>query len=313
MTDTPRDGVHPNNTLNDRTGKEWLFFTKSVLRTSYPRTHGHGLRREHGANKPPLLMQHIIEFFTKPGGTVLDPFAGVGGTLLGASLAGRRATGIEINPHWLEVYRRVCRAEAIAEQETIAGDCRAVLPRMARDGRVFDLIATDPPYSVALAKTMCTGRYDLAQRRTDFDRFSDDAGDLRNLADFAAYYDAMEAVARLLVPVLVPGGYCAVLVRDSYQQGRYVFASAELSRRFERAGFCMKGCKVWYGTGARVRPYGYPRAYVPNIVHQNILIFRREDPSPRDDAPDSRAGLAVNDRRPCTTRARGLRDSRGKS
>ena len=37
-----------------------------------------------------------------------------------------------------------------------------------------------------------------------------------------------------------------------------------------------KGEKIWYSTGARIRPYGYPSAYVPNIVHQNILIFRKE-------------------------------------
>jgi hypothetical protein len=75
--------------------------------------------------------------------------------------------------------------------------------------------------------------------------------------------------------VLRPGGYCAVIIRDSYQAGRYVFATAELAQRFERAGFVLKGVKIWYGTGARVRPYGYPAGYVPNIVHQNILILQR--------------------------------------
>jgi hypothetical protein len=55
-----------------------------------------------------------------------------------------------------------------------------------------------------------------------------------------------------------------------------VFATAEVAARFEAAGFVLKGVKVWYGTGARVRPYGYPTAYVPNIVHQNILVLRRE-------------------------------------
>jgi hypothetical protein len=32
---------------------------------------------------------------------------------------------------------------------------------------------------------------------------------------------------------------------------------------------------VWYATGARIRPYGYPYAYVPNITHQNIVIMRK--------------------------------------
>ena len=270
--------AHPRNALNALAGNEWLYFTKTVLRTSYPAHAGQDLRRRHGANKPPFLMRHLIEFFTRPGGTVLDPFAGVGGTLLGASIsepAPRVATGIEINPEWIEVYRQVCAREGIAEQEVVEGDCRAVLDRFAAEGRVFDCIATDPPYSIALDKTMCDGKYDVQARRTDFDRFSESSEDLRNLGSFAAFFDAMEGVAGRLLPVLRPGGYCAVIIRDSYQQGRYVFATAELAQRFERAGFVLKGVKVWYGTGARVRPYGYPFGYVPNIVHQNILVLQR--------------------------------------
>jgi DNA modification methylase len=276
--DYARGAVHPRNRLNALSGNEWLYFTKTVLRTSYPAHMGQDLRKRHGANKPPYLMRHLIEFLTRPGGSVLDPFAGVGGTLLGASIcepAPRVATGIEINPEWIDVYRAVCAREGIAEQEVIEGDCRAVLDSFAAAGRVFDCIVTDPPYSIALDKTMCDGRYDMQARRTDFDRFSESGSDLRNLDSFAAFFDAMGDVAAKLLPVLRPGGYCAVIIRDSYQQGRYVFATAELAQRFEAAGFVLKGVKVWYGTGSRVRPYGYPAAYVPNIVHQNILILQR--------------------------------------
>jgi DNA modification methylase len=271
-----RAPVHPNNRLNALSGNEWLYFTKTVLRTSYPAHAGHQLRRRHGANKPPLLMRHLIEFFTAPGETVLDPFAGVGGTLLGAAMCHRQATGVEVNPEWIDIYHQVCESEGIDEQEMINGDCRAVLAAMAAESRVFDCIATDPPYSIALDKTMCDGRYDLQARRTDFDSFGASQDDLRNLATFDDYYDAMESIACQLLPLLRVNGYCAVVMRDSYQRGRYVFASAEVARRFEAAGFTLKGIKVWYGTGARVRPYGYPNADVPNIVHQNILILRRE-------------------------------------
>lgn len=276
--DYVRGEVHRRNALNALSGNEWLYFTKTVLRTSYPAHVGQDLRRRHGANKPPFLMRHLVEFFTKPGGTVLDPFAGVGGTLLGASIATpspRVATGIEINPEWISVYRAVCEREDIAQQEVVQGDCRDVLDRFAAEGRLFDCIATDPPYSIALDKTMCDGRYDVQARRTDFDRFSEDGGDLRNLGSFEAFFDAMADVGARLLRVVRPGGYCAVIIRDSYQQGRYVFATAEVAQRFERAGFVLKGVKVWYGTGARVRPYGYPFGYVPNIVHQNILVLQR--------------------------------------
>lgn len=272
--------VHPNNKLNALAGNEWLFFTKSVLRTSYGRGLGHDLRKQHGANKPPQLMQHIIEFFTKPGGTVLDPFCGVGGTLLGAALSGRKATGIELSPQWLDIYRQVCERESIEEQEALEGDCTKVLGDLAEQGRLFDHIATDPPYSIALEKTMCDGTYDIQHRRTDFESFGDHDADLRNLDSFDAFYDAIERAFALTFPVLRPGGYLAVIIRDSYQSGRYIPATYDIAARIERCGYVLKGIKVWYGTGARIRPYGYPNAYVPNIVHQNIVIFRKEKAAP---------------------------------
>ena len=41
-------------------------------------------------------------------------------------------------------------------------------------------------------------------------------------------------------------------------------------------GLVPKGDLIWYQAGTRLRPYGYPRAFVPNIVHQHILVLRNE-------------------------------------
>src|SRR5213080_4143783 len=121
------DAVSLRNTLNELTGAEWLYFTKSVLTTAYPSEYGHKLRKAHGANKPPQLMCQLIEFFTKPGGRVLDPFAGVGGTLIGASICKkpREAVGIEINSKWVDIYMQVIAESqgTLLPQEMLQGDC----------------------------------------------------------------------------------------------------------------------------------------------------------------------------------------------
>ena len=69
--------------------------------------------------------------------------------------------------------------------------------------------------------------------------------------------------------------YATVIVRDAYQDGRYRFTGADLAARAERSGFVPKGDLIWYQAGTRLRPYGYPRGFVPNIVHQHILVLRR--------------------------------------
>ncbi len=267
--------IHPKNKINELKGNEWLFFTKSVLRTSYPSKYSHNLRKKHYANKPPQLMKYIIEFFTKSGEKVLDPFAGVGGTLLGASLCNREAVGIEINQQWVEIYNEVCKKERIKNHQIFIGDCIDIMTKFKEDGKKFDAIITDPPYSPALDKTLCDGKYDKANRNSNFETFSASENDFRNSKSFETYYDKIEEVAKIMYDILKEKKYLIVMIRDSYQNSEYIPAGFEVSRRISKY-FVFKGVKIWYQTGAPVRPYGYPYSFVPNIIHHDILIFRKE-------------------------------------
>jgi DNA modification methylase len=294
---------HPANTLNELPGEEWLYFTKSLLTTAHPSELGHAARKAHGANKPPRLMARLIEFFSKTGELVLDPFAGVGGTLLGAAIARgpRRALGIELDSRWAEVYQRVVQ-DLTAERDGMGprladlgtadpgglrgfdpdglelriGDALAVLP--ALDESSVDLIATDPPYNLQLAMTMAGGSLSEthANRRTDYAMITDSDRDLANAVDYPAFLDRMGDVFGELHRVLRDGRYAVVIVRDAYQDGRYLFTGSDLAERAARAGFAPKGDLIWYQAGTRLRPYGYPHTFVPNIVHQHILVLRKE-------------------------------------
>jgi DNA modification methylase len=299
---------HPDNTLNELSGEEWLYFTKSIWGTAYPSELEHALRKAHGANKPPRLMARLIEFFTTSGELVLDPFAGVGGTLLGAAIARgpRRAIGIEIERRWVDLFRELTEKLAMERNgqgplladigpadpvgtrtfnadglEMRHGDALLLLPEMERDS--VDFVATDPPYNVQLPITMAGGKLaeSHANRRTDYAMVTDHDGDLANSADYPAFLDRMETVFAELCRVLRPNRYAAVIVRDAYQEGRYIFTGADLAERATRAGFTVKGDVIWYQAGTRLRPYGYPRAFVPNIAHQHVLVMRRETPPKR--------------------------------
>lgn len=298
-----RNAPHPANTLNDLPGEEWLYFTKSLLTTAYPSELGHAARRAHGANKPPRLMARLIEFFSQTGELVLDPFAGVGGTLLGAAIARgpRRALGIELEPRWAAVFAEVVRDLAgerdgagpvLADLgsadpggsrtfdpnglELRVGDALAVLPTIETGS--IDHIATDPPYNLQLPMTMAGGPLSVAHanRRTDYAMVTDSPLDLANAADYPAFLDRMEVVFGELLRVLREDRYATVIVRDAYQDGRYLFTGSDLAARAAAVGFVPKGDLIWYQAGTRLRPYGYPRAFVPNIVHQHILVLRKE-------------------------------------
>jgi DNA modification methylase len=304
---------HPANILNELPGEEWLYFTKSLLTTAYPSELGHAARKAHGANKPPRLMARLIEFFSRSGETVLDPFAGVGGTLLGAAIARgpRRAIGIELDPRWVAVYDGVVR-DLTAERDGLGpeladlgtadpggprgfdpsglelqtGDALALLPSMPAES--VDFVATDPPYNLQLPMTMAGGRLAEAHanRRTDYAMITTSTHDLANAVDYAAFLGRMGTAFAELHRVLRDGRYMVVIVRDAYQGGRYLFTGSDLAARAATAGFVPKGDLIWYQAGTRLRPYGYPRSFVPNIVHQHILVLRKE--MPRRQAPRRR-------------------------
>src|SRR5690606_14250710 len=71
--------------------------------------------RGHPAAYPRDLAAWMIRLVTPPGGTVLDPFAGSGTTLLAAVQEGFSAIGIEREPEYCEIIRR--RMEAAGESE----------------------------------------------------------------------------------------------------------------------------------------------------------------------------------------------------
>jgi DNA modification methylase len=269
---------HPKNILNNLDGKRWMWFTKTVIRTSYPSILAHELRKKQGGNKPPQLMEHLIEFFTKPNEMVLDPFAGAGGTLLGAYLCGRRAIGIEINPNSRKIYLAVCKKEHLKPFPIHLGDCRKVLDGISSDS--IDFIATDPPYSIRLEHTMsgekANANYGRQNRKSGYVQYSNNKDDLSNLGSFEEFYKAMKVVGEKLLRVIKIGGYAAVIIRDAYQDGQYQLAAYRIAQDWQDVGWKIKGDKIWYATGSRMRPYGYPFRYVPNIVHQHILILQKD-------------------------------------
>jgi DNA modification methylase len=299
----PHRAVHPSNTLNELDGDEWLYFTKSLLTTAYPSELGHAARKAHGANKPPRLMARLIEFFSRGGELVLDPFAGVGGTLLGAAIcrSPRRALGFEIEARWAAVFEGVVAA-ASAERDGLgpqlrdlgdsdpggprgfdASGCRIVVGDAALllselEESSVDMVATDPPYNPQLKVTMSGGRLAerFANRRTDYAMLSDHPADLANSASYGEYLERMGALFGQLRRVLRERRYAVVVVRDAYQEGRYRFVASDLAARAEPHGLVPKGELIWYQAGTRLRPYGYPHAFVPNIVHQHILVLRAE-------------------------------------
>lgn len=293
-----RGGIYDDrNRVNDLTGREWKFATKSVITEPYPPDMQHELRSEHGGQKPPRLCMDLIERFSKAGDRVFDPFAGVGGTLLGASLAeyegtGRReAIGFERTERWVDLYHTVLAREnrdrdargdgPLAEQDLRHGDCSKLVSDI--DSGSVDLLLTDVPYwsmdtvsqtrNPRRTRASKLGRFDDSEGDGDDAPGEVDSGDPQSkqewLSDMTSKFESF-------LRVLKPGAYVLVFIGDMYRESSFHFLSADLARCLESTGLVLKADLIWYDPTKSLHVYGYPFAFVPSMVHQHVLVFRAE-------------------------------------
>ncbi|OIB55802.1 DNA methyltransferase [Natrialba sp. SSL1] len=261
------------NRVNDLTGKEWKYATKSVIAEGYPPAVQHDLRSEHGGQKPPRLCAELIGRFSKAGDTVLDPFAGVGGTLLGASFCEHEGTGLrdaigfERTERWTEIYAQVLECEneerrargepELATQEMRHGDCADLIEEVDDDS--VDLLLTDVPYwhmdeleqtrNVNETRESKLGSFDVDEAGDSGTEAEDEevTGDEAEFAGDAAETtgDAAETATKddwladmatkfdRFTDAVAPDGHIVVFIGDMYRDQSYKFLSADLARAIE--------------------------------------------------------------------------------
>ncbi len=265
--------------LNDLSEEEWAIASAPVWDTYYPtsgsQADAHSIRKQHPSPKPPALMKRLIEFFTKKEGRVLDPFVGVGGTLLGCSMTDRHGVGVDLSHEYLEVYHQASAELGFEPQPFLCGDARD-LENLLGEVEPFDLVLTDPPYGDMLSRKRSGDR----KKRTGDDSptpFTNSPDDLGNMPP-SQFYESLKTVIIQAMQHLKPKGYVVIFCKDLQPTEKYhnmIHADVvETLADIENLRF--RGYKIWYDKSLKLYPFGYPYAYVSNQLHQFSLIFRKE-------------------------------------
>lgn len=273
-----------NNTLNHLSGGEWNYFINSVINTAY-KTSGedsfaHKIRKIHPTPKPPQLMRDIIMFFTKENELVFDYFMGVGGSLLGAGVCNRRAIGIDLNPMYIEAYRKAAAEINCPVFDCYEGDCLSILSDKEKMASILgdekiSLVLLDPPYGNMMSREK-TGA-DIKVYGNVATPFTDSDLDFGNL-DLGDFFEKLKMSVENIMPYVKKRGYFVIFIKDlqpSKKDTNLLHAKIVDSLN-EIDGIHYKGMKIWADQTAKLFPYGYPFSFVANQIHQYILIFRKE-------------------------------------
>lgn len=274
-----------NNTLNHMSGGEWTYFINSVVNTAY-KTSGedsfaHKIRKIHPTPKPPQLMRDIIEFFTKENELVFDYFMGVGGTLLGAGICGRRALGIDLNPVYIDAYQKAAAEIGCEAFRCVEGDCLEVLADRDRmsdllGAEQISLVLIDPPYGNMMSREK-TGA-DMKVYGSTATPFTDSDKDFGNL-DLDTFFEKLKESVELVSAYLKKRGHIVVFIKDLQPDGKNtnLLHARIIEKLNEIEGIAYKGLKIWADQTTKLFPYGYPFSFVANQIHQYILVFRKEN------------------------------------
>lgn len=273
-----------NNTLNHMNGAEWTYFINSVFNTAY-KTSGadsfaHKIRKIHPTPKPPQLMRDIIRFFTKENELVLDYFMGVGGTLLGAGICGRKAVGIELNPKYIDAYKKAAEVIDCPQFECIEGDCLEILSnesqmkKLLKDEKI-SLVLIDPPYGNMMSREK-TGA-DIKVYGNVATPFTDSDRDFGNF-DLETFFGKLKESVEKVLPYIKKRGYVVIFIKDLQPDGKRTnLLHAQMVEKLnEISNLNYKGMKIWVDLTTKLFPYGYPFSFVANQIHQYILVFRKE-------------------------------------
>lgn len=263
------------NILNDLSGKEWLKLTKSYLKSE--KCVEDKFAMQHPA---PYLLKDtmkMISMFTKSGMKVLDPFAGVGTTLLACSRLKRKGVGIELNKKYVKLTNERLQIEqAKTNQKIVNGDSLKVLEKIKT---TFDYCVTSPPYHNILKNNGAGLRKEnnkfRSGARTGIDYYSESKNDLGNQDTYENFIIKLQEISFLIRNRLKAGGYLTLILSDFTVNKREVNVQGDVISSMLEIGFSFEGTQILLQENKPLFPFGYPYAFKINHHHQNLMHFRK--------------------------------------
>ena len=259
--------------MNDLTGKEWVQESFTIWRDI--RKNREERQLKHPAMYPIALCKKLIRIYTRDEGeeVVIDPFMGVGSTILAAKELGRRGIGVELSEEFYKITKQ--RVHAMQqnltdvheiEPEIHLGDSRDILKQIPSES--IDLCINSPPY------------WDILNQKRTADKkktvnYSDSKTDIGNITDYDEFLENLKVIYTEIFRVLKPNKRCCTIVMDIRKKDKFFPLHIDITKVMEEIGFELEEFAIWDRQHEynKMRPLGYPYVFRFNKVHEYICIY----------------------------------------
>lgn len=210
--------------------------------------------------------------------TILDPFLGVGSTIIG-SYKNNKNIGIELNKEYVDLIQeriKYLKIDDLNEKEyrIIKGDCNKEIPKLKEN---VDIVITSPPYFNILKNKNKGIRHDKSQTRQGIEYYSDSDKDLGNIESYTLYLKTMTNIFKKIYKKMNKNGKFYLIISDFTIDKKETDIHSDMILCMNKAGFKYNGTSFLLQNQKSIYPFGYPYKIVLNHIFQYVIIFEKEE------------------------------------
>jgi len=273
----------PPNHINCLDAKEWV--RSQVIIQEFPYEKRDVRDKDvHPAVFPIALPAHFIRLFTHTGELVLDPFVGIGTTLLAARDLRRNAVGFDLKKEYVDYTRRRLRQATLADdtqQLAIWSEARSIPEYL--EPETVALSVTSPPYANMLnhERKNKSIRGDLRENKhyLKVQQYSQDLRDLGQM-NHDEYAHALTEIYKGIYPLMKPKAHVVINVNDVWENNRRIPTHVYVMKALQDAGFEFRNTFIWDKRNLvnRVGIFGWPSNFITlGATMEFILDFWKSE------------------------------------
>src|SRR3990167_5773828 len=269
----------PDNHINCLNAKDWIKHQVAIWEFFYEKRDIRD-KKIHPAVFPIALPKKCIDLFTHKGELVLDPFVGIGTTLVAAQDLGRNAVGFDLGKKYVEYSKnRLAQMNLYEESQQIAITDDALNIPKYLDKETVSLSVTSPPYANMLNRKRKNksirgnlrknGHFDAIQQ------YSNNSRDLGTMSP-AHFAESIGDIYKNLLPLHKEKAHCVINITDIWWENKRIPIHIYIIEALEAVGYELRNTIIWdrrnlvNGVGI----FGWPNNYITlGTTFEYILDF----------------------------------------
>jgi DNA modification methylase len=271
----------PINHISCSSAKEW---TKGMvtIRPFYYEKRDIRDKDIHPAVFPIALPSHFIKLLTHKGELVLDPFVGIGTTLIAAQDLDRNAVGFDLKEEYIEIAKKrlqQSRLTQTSQQIAIADDAHNIPMYLGEE--TISLCITSPPYANMLGHERLNksirGELRKNKHYLKVQQYSDNPLDLGTM-NHEQYAKALEEIYSVVLPLMRHRAHCIININDVWENNKRISTHVYVLEALTKAGFEFRNTFIWDKRDLvnRVGIFGWPNNFISlGATMEFILDFWR--------------------------------------